>query len=327
MNLSRMRPKFTEDERQSIIQQPAKRRTETMGKQQILPTRSRRASRLSDKVLEQPARAAITVLLELNDGHTNLAQDSLSRDARMFLNRSREFRSLLQPTPTSTELVEYALGLSSMLMENYAKMIFYDLSYATRLKLAIIVWHFDDDPEHIRAFLRSPISKRVWESLYADYLNYSQQDVPYLTFIQSFDFLLSRQLPKRQATSEAKKCENYLPQALTAQRHHPTSVPQSQSTRLPSLSPRLDADVRIKLPPLRKVIEGLFPGPENAASRKPSSSTLGHDSTLQPISDFKKHPCTTNNKLTMNDQNTLRRLRQRKDANLEVKSKNQDSQL
>jgi hypothetical protein len=115
----------------------------------------------------------------------------------MFLNRSREFRSLLQPTPTCTELVEYALGLSSMLMENYAKMIFHDLSYATRLNLAIIVWHFGDDPERVRAFLRSPISKRVWESLYADYLNYSQQDIPYLTFIQSFDFLLSRQLLTR----------------------------------------------------------------------------------------------------------------------------------
>jgi hypothetical protein len=187
-------------------------------------------------------------------------------------------------------------------MENYAKMILHDLSYATRLKLAIIVWHFGDDPERVRAFLRSPISKRVWESLYADYLNYSQQDIPYLTFIQSFDFLLSRQLPKRQAISEARDCGNHLSQALTEQRHHPTSVPQSQSTSLSSLSPHLDADVRITLPPLRKVIEGLFPGSENAASRKPSSSSLGHDSTFQPTSDFEKHPCTTNNKLTMKNQ-------------------------
>lgn len=274
---------------------------------------------------------AITVLLEISlesrNGHSDLAQDSLSRDARIFLGRSRELRSLLQPTSTCTELEGYALGLSSMLMENYSKMIVHDLSYASRLKLTIIVWHFGDDPELVRAFLRSPISKRVWESLYADYLNYSQQDIPYLTFIQSFDFLLSRQLPRRQVISETRDYGYHPPQALTEQRLHPTSVPQPQSTSLPSSSLRLDAEVHTTLPPLREVMEGLFPGSENAASRNPSSMTLSHGSTFQPTSDFEKHPCTTNNKLTMNDQNILRSLGQGRDADIESKFKNQDLQM
>ncbi|GLA78623.1 hypothetical protein AtubIFM55763_011637 [Aspergillus tubingensis] len=182
-------------------------------------------------------------------------------------------------------------------------MIVHDLSYASRLKLTIIVWHFGDDPELVRAFLRSPISKR------------------------SFDFLLSRQLPRRQVISETRDYGYHPPQALTEQRLHPTSVPQPQSTSLPSSSLRLDAEVHTTLPPLREVMEGLFPGSENAASRNPSSMTLSHGSTFQPTSDFEKHPCTTNNKLTMNDQNILRSLGQGRDADIESKFKNQDLQM
>ncbi|KAJ5472080.1 hypothetical protein N7539_008649 [Penicillium diatomitis] len=130
-----------------------------------------------------------------------LAMDSLGQDARMLLRRRLELQNQLQAPPT--ELEEYARALSSMSVDMNAQYTVQLLTYGTRLKLAIIFWHFND-PDLIRGFLRSPINKKVWESLYADYLAYSQQTIPYLEFIQSFDFLLSPQLPKRLASPKSR---------------------------------------------------------------------------------------------------------------------------
>lgn len=106
------------------------------------------ASQLSDHVIDQPARKAIEVLLELREDLSRITQDSLSEDAKILLRWYLKLQSQLQPPPKRTELEEYARELSSMFasmfVENYSQYILQDLTYATRLKLAIIFWHFDD---------------------------------------------------------------------------------------------------------------------------------------------------------------------------------------
>lgn len=122
------------------------------------------ASQLSGRVLDQPARRAIKVLLELREDLSKITEDSLSEDAKIILRWCLELRSQLQPPPKRTKLEEYASGLSSMFaslfVENYSQYIIQDLTYATRLKLAIISWNFDE-LDSIREFLRSPIRRKV----------------------------------------------------------------------------------------------------------------------------------------------------------------------
>jgi hypothetical protein len=284
------------------------------------------ASQLSDQVIDQPARMAIKVLLGLRKDLSRLTQVSLGEDAKILLHWYLELQSQLQPPPKRTELEKYARGLSSMFVsmfaENYSQYIIQDLTYDTRLKLAIICWHFDD-PDLVRGFLRSPINKKVWEGLYADYLIYSQQETTYLQFIQSFDFLLSSQLPKRLVSPESGHSGCHPPQTLAKQRHHPVSIPQSQSTIFQYLQPlRPDANVRPTLPPIHEVLKGVCPDFQNV--------TLDRDSTSQPTSDLEKYPSTTHSKLTMNDQDVCgssvrsKNATQRRDANLDSNFKNQD---
>jgi hypothetical protein len=254
-------------------------------------------SQLCDQILEQPARRTIEILLELRKDCSTLAQDSLSQDARILLHWCRELQSQSPLSPRCTELEEYARELSSMFVENYSRYVLQDLTYSTRLKLAIIFWHFAD-PDLLRGFLRSPINKTVWERLHADYLLYSQQDISYLECIQSFDFLLSPQLPKRLACPVYGDGEYHPPQNLAKRRRHPMSIPQSQSTSLQSLLPlRPDASGRPTLPPIREVLKGVCPEFENIP--------LDSDSTSQPTYDLEKHTSTAQSKLTMNGQDLL----------------------
>jgi hypothetical protein len=184
-----------------------------------------------------------------------------------------------------------------MFVENFSRYALQDLTYDTRLKLAIIFWHFAD-PDLFRGFLRSPINKTVWERLYADYLLYSQQDISYLEFIQSFDFLLSPQLPKRLACPLYGGSEYHRPQNLAKRRRHPVSIPQLQSTGLQSPLPlRPDASDRPTLPPIREVLKGVCAEFENIP--------LDSHSTSQPTSDLEKYTGTAQSKLTMNDQDLL----------------------
>jgi hypothetical protein len=259
------------------------------------------ASQLSDQVIDRPARMAIKELLGLRKDLSRLTQESLGEDAKILLHWCLELQSQLQPPPKRTELEKYARGLSSMFVsmfaENYSQYIIQDLTYETRLKLAIISWHFDD-PDLVRGFLRSPINKKVWEGLYADYLIYSQQDITYLEFIQSFDFLLSPQLPKRLASPESGGSACHPSRTLAKQRHHPVSIPQSQSTNLQSPLPlRPDANDRPTLPPIHEVLKGVCPDFLNV--------TFVRDSTSQPTSDLEGHTSTTHSKLTMNDRDLL----------------------
>lgn len=48
-----------------------------------------------------------------------------------------------------------------MLVDGYLGYIVESLSYDTRLKLTLMVWHFND--KELRKFLRSPIDKTEWK--------------------------------------------------------------------------------------------------------------------------------------------------------------------
>ena len=147
--------------------------------------------------------------------------NSLSQDARLLLDGCRDLQNGLQQPPSCTELEGYALSLLPMLMESYAGTIVPNLSYATRLKLSIIVWHFHapsckPSPEPVAShfdassyepsqglvtFLRSPLNKEVWEILHVRYQKMCQL-VPFDDFMRSFDFLLSSQLPREPPTNQ-----------------------------------------------------------------------------------------------------------------------------
>ncbi|CEO59633.1 hypothetical protein PMG11_04301 [Penicillium brasilianum] len=288
-------PQSTEDERKPSGQQPARPGTEGTQKG------SKRSIMLSDQVIDRPARLTIEVFLELRKDLSSLTQESLGEDAKVIFHWYLELQSQLQPPPKRTELEKYAQDLSSlfasMFVENYSQYIIQDLTYDTRLKLAIIYWHFDD-PGLVRGFLRSPINKEVWEGLYADYLTYSQQDITYLEFIQSFEFLLSPQLPKRLASPKLRGSARHTSRTLAKRRHHPVSIPRSQSTSLlSSLPPRPDANDRPTLPPIHEVLKGVCPDFLNAM--------FVRDITSQPTSGLERHTSTTQSKLTMNDRDSL----------------------
>ncbi|KAJ5882808.1 uncharacterized protein N7473_011070 [Penicillium subrubescens] len=231
------------------------------------------------------ARLAVTVLLKLRSGRSNLAQICRSQDATIVRDRCLELRSLLHSPPQYTELEKYARALSSMLMENYSKIVTHDLSYATRLKLALIVRRFDD-PKKLRAFLESPIKKTVWFNLHADYLTYTHETIPYNEFIDSFDFLLLpqssllRQASERRPSPGSRTKVYHPPRAVAKWRTHDTaSLTLSSSTNIPS-PPSSSLAARPTLPPIRDELRAFFPDSKmpHAATLPPSPSTV----ILQP---------------------------------------------
>lgn len=149
-----------------------------------------------------------------------------------------------------------------MLVDSYSREIVQSLSYATRLKLSFIVWHFnasscEPSPE-LLAFLRSPIDKKVWEILRVRYQDHIHQRVLYDDFMHSFDFLLSSQLPRK----------------------HPASQPESRDSQYQSQPPRTLVNRRFRSDPfLRK---GQFITPVY-----PSSSSSHH---LQPFRAYTNNP-------------------------------------
>lgn len=98
-----------------------------------------------------------------------------------------------------------------MLVDGYLGYIVESLSYDTRLKLTLMVWHFND--KELRKFLRSPIDKTEWETLYARYQVHSRQQILYDDFRHSFDFLLLSQLPPSQQP-----------------RNHPANQPETEAS-------------------------------------------------------------------------------------------------
>lgn len=125
-----------------------------------------------------------------------LDRRSLSRDARLILNKCQYLHRTLQRPPTCPELEDYAHHIYAMLVENFSEDIVQNLSYDARLKLALIAWHFDTEGLH--KSLRSPINKTAWATIYANYQAHSPRQILYDDFRQSFDFLLLSQQPTSQ---------------------------------------------------------------------------------------------------------------------------------
>ncbi|KAJ5891353.1 uncharacterized protein N7473_007581 [Penicillium subrubescens] len=146
--------------------------------------RSRTAAPLPDETLQLPAMIAVKALLYLRDDLRTLAihsQNPLSQDARLIIDKCQELQSRLQQPPSCTELEHYALDLYTMLVDSYSREIVLSLSYATRLKLSLIVWHFDassrEPSPELLAFLRSPNDKKVLETIHVRYQDQIRQQV------------------------------------------------------------------------------------------------------------------------------------------------------
>lgn len=175
-------------------------------------------------------------------------RNSLGQDARLILDGCRNLKRELQQPPSCPELEGYARDLRPMLVKSYSRVILQTLSYDTRLKLTLIVWHFDSPG--LRAFLRSPIDETAWETLYARYLAHSRQQVLYDDFIHSFDFLLSSQWPPSRQTQK-----------------HSTNQPESGDSRDQPQPPQTLVNRRVRsVPSLRR---DQFLRPLNPSSSSP----------------------------------------------------------
>jgi hypothetical protein len=153
-----------------------------------------------------------------------------------------------------------------MLVERYSRVILQSLTYDTLLKLALMVWHFNASSREpspgLLAFLRSPIDKKVWETLHVRYQNQIRRQVLYDDFMRSFDFLLSSRLSPSQ-----------LP------RKHPASQPESDSQYQPQ-PPRTLVNRRFRSDPFLR--QGQFITPVY-----PSSASSRH---LQPLGAYTNIP-------------------------------------
>ena len=142
---------------------------------------------------------AVQALLRLRNHLPSLEyisrQNSLSQDARLLLDKCLDLQRGMQ-APSFTELEDYALNLSNLLLESCSREIVPNLSYTTRLKLSLIVWHFNasssESSSELLAFFssRSPFDKKVCETLHVRYQNHICQTVTFDDFRCSFDFLL-----------------------------------------------------------------------------------------------------------------------------------------
>ncbi len=263
-------------------------------------------SRLSGQVINKPARMTVQVLLNMRDDPSKIDLSALSQDARMLFHRRLELQRQSQPAPKSTELKDYARELSSLFIENYSQFIMQDLTYATRVKLALIFWHFDDDPALVRGFLRSPRNRKVWESLHADYLKYSQQNIYYLEFIQSFDFLLLPRLPKLLYGLLSGDSGHHPPRTLAKHRQYryPGSIRRLQSNGLQSNGlqslpcPGPDASARPTLPPFHEVLK--------LVGFEFQNGTLERHFKSRKTCDSDKILSKTHSRITLGDQEILR---------------------
>jgi hypothetical protein len=136
-------------------------------------------------------------------------------------------------TPRCPELEDYALYMNTLLVDRYSREIARGLSYATRLKLALVIRHFDTSSSEpspgLLAFFSRPLDNKVWEALHVKYQNHISQTVSFHNFQRSFDFLLipdwnpiaEQELPPMQVNDLQPDCGNnkHLPQ--------PVSVPLS----------------------------------------------------------------------------------------------------
>jgi hypothetical protein len=154
-----------------------------------------------------------------------------------------------------------------MLVDSYSREIVESLSYATRLKLSLIVWYFnasscEPSPE-LLAFLRSPIDKEVWETLHVRYQDHIRQQVLYDDFMHSFDFLLLSRLSPSQ-----------LP------RKHPASQPESGNSQYQPQPPRTLVSRRFRSDPFLRQGQFITPVYQSSAS--------SHH--LQPLGAYTNNP-------------------------------------